>query len=178
MPTLTVYRPKSRWVWRFGTAEIQLDGRTIGELASGSQLDRDLEPGEHRLTARAGRVISRPVVVLAGAAPLYYAVIMGSPNRPGFSEMLQLVPAPDLSVRQAGFLTLYRNRPPIGYRRRTRWERIIFGIAMAAILATQVLSHDSRLRVLAVVISIPAIVAVVTIWFRTFLYHPDRGDDR
>jgi len=76
-----------------------------------------------------------------------------------------------LGERGSGIVEFVRAKPPAGFRRRTRNERIAFGVGAAMLFGFQLVSH--WIGEWALIVSGIGVVMVVVVGVRTFLYRDD-----
>lgn len=71
------------------------------------------------------------------------------------------------------FREVQRNRPPIGYRRLRGWERPVFVVAFVAAVSAQLLRHTLG-QGLSIAIGGLAAIVFIVLFFRLFIYRPDK----
>jgi hypothetical protein len=173
--TVTVYR-SAGWLWRASAAHIEVDGQPVGVLRGKARLTLDLEPGRHTFGANIGRIRSAETQIhVTAGAPVILALRPNLERAAGRSggEQLLLIETDSFADRGPALRQAYRDRPPVGYRRRSRTEQILWLAAFALLITGQILTHTGH-KPLGVIISAPGMVVMIVATFRLFLYRPDR----
>lgn len=174
MGTLTVYRSRSVF-WAFRQMTVLIDGESAGTVKRKQRLSVQVPDGSHRLAARIGTTTSRPLTVEIDEAGAILAIRIVAPadrQQAGQPDYLQLVRVDDFDDRGASYREMYRNRPPIGYRRLRSWERPVWAIALVVAVAGRLLHHLLG-SALSVAIGGPAVLVLLVLAVRLFLYRPD-----
>lgn len=172
MPSVTLYRSATP-AGRMRTATISVDGSDVGSLKAKGRLTLDLDDGPHQLCARIGLTASPPLTLsLTDGSSTLIAIranlVDRTASRP--SSRLTLAVVDDFDDHGVSYREVYRHRPAIGYRRRSRREQMLWLLGFLLLVTSQIVEHTVS-RLAGVLIGIPGLVIVVVIFIRLFIYH-------
>lgn len=172
MASITLYR-SAGVAWAARHAEIVIDDRPVGRIRGKKRLTVELDPGEHEVRAHIGSTWTPPLTVeLATGDTVILALRVTAPDRsvpPPVGGPLNLVHVEDYADKGTPLRQLVRDRPPVGYRRLTRRERLLWAGGFALLIAGQVIFHTVS-RPAGDLIALPGMIIVVVLAFRLFLY--------